>query len=558
MADTNDTSLTNSFYQVPSKTLGEFNITHDKIYTQTLSDDNDQLVDVNFGKLAQLSSVPVASTTDVGGIRLVTNSDGLGYQLDETNKVYPVQLTSDAEKHYENVAFVQVPWLNTICTAEQNTPHGVNYLSVGWSNEPQEVDGRLVDGGVQSLTIKVVPATLLSGIGDMVLRDTSKDETSSDYSLFNNVSAAITNPLCTEISNAIKIAADDLDEHKIQNTADFLLRDANISSISVNLKDNYYRKNETSSDAQLNSQFVGLSTNFEKYLNNQLFQGVHTNPSYLSTETSSLIELANMFASLSNTVKNGYMYKYESYLCAETSSKVELANKFATKQDNLTINREIKTDRRYTDKDIATVEAISSYVYDRLQEQTATFQGHYDNLSAVPNDKNAYPYPPPDRNDYIYVNIAADTLKMSGFNFTTKDFGVWRMKMATDQWDNVKGRQNWQPEYKISDSAFTTKQIAAMNSGITANLVALIMSYDAIKNRLTSEFPNMTTKLGQLALLDRIVNNITGTGKSNQIAMFNGTNSITGIDFAPKKEKWIFELQDGTTKVSKYILTQDA
>ena len=97
-----------------------------------------------------------------------------------------------------------------------------------------------------------------------------------------------------------------------------------------------------------------------------------------------------------------------------------------------------------------------------------------------------------------------------------------------------------------------------MNSGITANLVALIMSYDAIKNRLTSEFPNMTTKLGQLALLDRIVNNITGTGQSNQIAMFNGTNSITGIDFAPKKEKWIFELQDGTTKVSKYILTQDA
>ena len=59
-----------------------------------------------------------------------------------------MQLTSDAEKHYENVAFVQVPWLNTICTAEQNTPHGVNYLSVGWSNEPQEVDGRLVDGGV--------------------------------------------------------------------------------------------------------------------------------------------------------------------------------------------------------------------------------------------------------------------------------------------------------------------------------------------------------------------------------------------------------------------------
>ena len=68
---------------------------------------------------------------------------------------------------------------------------------------------------------------------------------------------------------------------------------------------------------------------------------MHTNPSYLSTETSSLTELANMFTSLSDTVKNGYMYKYESYLCAETSSKVELANKFATKQDNLTINREI-------------------------------------------------------------------------------------------------------------------------------------------------------------------------------------------------------------------------
>jgi len=96
-----------------------------------------------------------------------------------------------------------------------------------------------------------------------------------------------------------------------------------------------------------------------------------------------------------------------------------------------------------------------------------------------------------------------------------------------------------------------------MNSGINASLVSLIMSYAAIRNRLVNEFPNMTTAFGKLALLDKIVDNITGSGKAGQVAVFNSQNGLTGMDFSPKKEKWRFELQETGNYVEKYILVSD-
>ena len=523
------------YYQVPSKPLAEFNITNDKVYTQTLSDDN---IDINFGQVAKLNEIPLATTQDTGGFKLYTEDDGSGTAtISQLGKKYGIQIRPE-----DGVGFVYVPWKNTIYQADPD-----NYLCAQCVSEENGQDGGLFYFG-----ISCVPVTLITGAGDML---------SGEHSRYDKVSADISKPLQDNIDAANELAARNLHSHNLENSRDFTNVHLSIESMSADLDADFYRKESTSSDIELNSQFVGLSADFIKYLNNTLCTEngnyLHTNPAYLSTETSSWLELKNMFESLSNTICADYMYKYESYLCSETSSKFELDNMFNTKQDKLSVNQSISRTGNYGNNDIASVPAISTYLRDQLTEHLAIFQGHFDSLTAVPADKNSPLYTqPPDFNDYIFVNVTDSDIRTAGFNFTTKDVGVWRMKIATSQWDDNKGRQNWVPEYKISDSAFTPAQLAAMNSGINAGLVSLIMSYAAIRNRLVSEFPNMTTAFGKLALLDKIVDNITGSGKAGQVAVFNSANGITGIQFAPTKEKWRFELQDGTSYVEKYILTE--
>ena len=524
------------YYQVPSKPLAEFNITNDKVYTQTLSDDN---TDINFGQVAKLNEIPLATTQDTGGFKLYTADDGSGTAtISQLGKQYGVQIRSE-----DGVGFVYVPWLNTLYQA---APTG--YLCAECISE---TNGH--DGGLFYFDISCVPVTLISGAGDML---------SGEHSNYDKVSADISKPLQDNINAVIDDADNKLKKHIIDNNNDFASVHLSIQHMSADLDADFYRRERTSSDVELNSQFVGLSTDFIRFLNNQLYtedgRYVHTNPAYLSNETSSQTELQNMFNSLSSTICADYMYKYESYLCSETSSKLELANMFNTKQDKLSVNQSISRTGNYGNNDIASVPAISTYLCDQLTEHLAIFQGHFDSLTAVPADKNSPLYTqPPNFNDYIFVNVTDSDIRTAGFNFTTKDVGVWRMKIATSQWDDNKGRQNWVPEYKISDSAFTPSQLAAMNSGINASLVSLIMSYAAIRNRLVNEFPNMTTAFGKLALLDKIVDNITGSGKAGQVAVFNSQNGLTGMDFSPKKEKWRFELQETGNYVEKYILVSD-
>lgn len=550
--NTNDSSLLNSFYQVPAKTLGEFNITQDKIYTQTLSDDNNQLIDVNFGALAKLSAVPQASVNQIGGVRLYTNSDQTGYKIYEENKVYPVQLTSIDGN--DGVAFVQVPWLNTTYIPDDRAGEGTNCLCTEWKEQPTNING-----GQWYIGIKNVHASVLLGVGDMVVDD--PDKGSENYAQLSCVSAVITIPLDEKILSAMKAAEESLSIHNQQNDNDFADVNNNLSTLSVDLSTNYYRTTETSSDYELYTQFIGLSDDFEAYLNNTLFQGIHTNPSYLSNETSSYEELEIMFESLSDAVDAEYIHNHTAYLTNETSSKVELKNMFDTKQNNLTVNSNIEDGAVYSDNDIATVNAICDFIKSRLEQFDAVFQGYFSSLASVPDypDAEEYTSPPPDKNDYIYVNVTEDEIHTPGFNFdTTNDpVGVWRMKIAADSWDPTKLKTNWRPEYKLSETAFTKAQIAAMNSGITAQRVKQIMPYNELSAALINQFPNMIAHLGALSKLDYIEDNITGSGEPGQLAAFDKTNEIVGIDFSPKREKWIFELQDGERKVEKYILTQD-
>ena len=56
--------------------------------------------------------------------------------------------------------------------------------------------------------------------------------------------------------------------------------------------------------------------------------------------------------------------------------------------------------------------------------------------------------------------------------------------------------------------------------------------------------PNFRGVLGNLASVDYIPDNLTGTGTAGQVAVFKDSNALTGMDFSPTRELWTFELQD--------------
>lgn len=93
-------------YQVPNKTLGDFKIDTDAVYTRTLElDQDEQLQDVNFGALASCDETPLASGQAAGGVKLLEQT-AFGDSRD-----YALQLsTVDGVDGY---AYVSVPWTNT-------------------------------------------------------------------------------------------------------------------------------------------------------------------------------------------------------------------------------------------------------------------------------------------------------------------------------------------------------------------------------------------------------------------------------------------------------------
>lgn len=54
-------------YQVPYKKLKDFNILEDDVYTRQV---NASKEDTNFTEAAHLTSIPVADTTTVGGVKI--------------------------------------------------------------------------------------------------------------------------------------------------------------------------------------------------------------------------------------------------------------------------------------------------------------------------------------------------------------------------------------------------------------------------------------------------------------------------------------------------------
>lgn len=213
--------------------------------------------------------------------------------------------------------------------------------------------------------------------------------------------------------------------------------------------------------------------------------------------------------------------KSETYMKTEVSSKEELDAMFKTKQDCLDVHDSINSTQEYDSKDVATVSAIIAFVNSSINRGTATFQGHFSSVDAIPTDGSSasYKHPVPDKNDYIYVDVAesrtwpsqnrSDVIELSA--------GTWKFLMNSDKWDTEAGIWNWTPEYRITDTIFTDAQTKALNSGITEALVSQYSRDCANLSALSNDFytlrgPNFRGVLGNLASVDYIPDNLTGTG----------------------------------------------
>lgn len=114
--------------------------------------------------------------------------------------------------------------------------------------------------------------------------------------------------------------------------------------------------------------------------------------------------------------------------------------------------------------------ADKNFVNSSVQTATANFRGNWTDWAEVPTTAASYPADyagnkTPTVNDYLVVQDASD--------YTEETLaGTWRFKYTGD-WD-VDGKAGWQPEYQVNETPLTAAQLAALNSGITAGLVANI------------------------------------------------------------------------------------
>lgn len=116
--------------------------------------------------------------------------------------------------------------------------------------------------------------------------------------------------------------------------------------------------------------------------------------------------------------------------------------------------------------------ADKNFVNSSVQTATANFRGNWNNWNEVPTDISLYPVDyagskVPTTNDYLVVGDVSD--------YTEETLvGSWRFKYS-GLWA-TNGKDGWQPEYQVNETPLTAAQLAALNSGITADKVS---AYDS-------------------------------------------------------------------------------
>lgn len=104
------------------------------------------------------------------------------------------------------------------------------------------------------------------------------------------------------------------------------------------------------------------------------------------------------------------------------------------------------------------------FVNSSIQTATAYFRGDWATWADVPSDPELYPVDAtgnhtPTTNDYMVVIADEQT-----------NGGTWRYKY-TGAWAE-QGKSGWQAEYQVNETPLTAAQLAALNSGVTAQSVA--------------------------------------------------------------------------------------
>lgn len=104
------------------------------------------------------------------------------------------------------------------------------------------------------------------------------------------------------------------------------------------------------------------------------------------------------------------------------------------------------------------------FVNSSIQTATAYFRGDWATWADVPTDPELYPVDAtgnhtPTTNDYMVVIADEQT-----------NGGTWRYKY-TGLWSE-QGKSGWQAEYQVNETPLTAAQLAALNSGVTAQAVS--------------------------------------------------------------------------------------
>lgn len=128
--------------------------------------------------------------------------------------------------------------------------------------------------------------------------------------------------------------------------------------------------------------------------------------------------------------------------------------------------------------------ADKAFVNSSIQTSSAHFRGNWPTWTDVPTDAALYPVDDdgnttPTSNDYMVLQDAA------GYPAGDDELeGTWRFKYS-GVWALV-GRAGWHPEYQVNETPLTAAQLAALNSGATAALIAQITTNEtAIRGKYT-------------------------------------------------------------------------
>lgn len=114
--------------------------------------------------------------------------------------------------------------------------------------------------------------------------------------------------------------------------------------------------------------------------------------------------------------------------------------------------------------------ADQAFVNSTVQTGTANFRGYWTTWDAIPTDSAAYPVDYagskiPTVNDYLAL---ADASGYPGEELK----GTWRFKYS-GTWAQ-QGKNGWLPEYPLNEEPLTMAQLAALNSGVTSELLTTI------------------------------------------------------------------------------------